>query len=424
VRACSGGFSDGTCSSYATVAFSVDLAAPAGAPAITAPVSGAELSASTVGFAWTAVAPAGGGLALYYELLVEDLEAGRTAVQIRVPDPTLTSIHSLESSGHYRARVRACHVACGPYSDPVDFAIDLPAVPGGAPAITSAVVTGGNLLAVEWTAVAGADMYQVQVVQPAPAGPGGGALTVAARQVSDTAASFSIPAGVAYIFVQACNGDGCGPFAPIQGIDAAGPSPAAATLGTPMSQSTVDGPDVVFTWNRVAGDDGSNTSYRLYVQDLSRQSAALDLVTTQNYWSAKLRAEGAVYAALVVANPGPGEVAGPASTFAVRGVSAATPTMVEPTHQTGVAAGNVLFRWSPVAGASLYEYYVAECGVGSATARGVTPGLFVQVPLGATPPSTTYCSITRACPQGAACAFGSDAGWGAWNDALVTTVAP
>ena len=424
VRACAGGFSDAACSPYATVSFAVELAAPSGAPSITAPASGAELGVSTVAFAWTAVAPAGGGLPLYYELLVEDVSAGLAAVQIRVPDPTLTSIHSLRSSGHYRARARACHGACGPFSDPVDFAIDLPPVPTGVPAITSAVVSGGNQLAVAWSAVAGADMYQVQVVQPAPAGPGGGALTVAARQVSETSVSFPVPAGVAYIFVQACNGDGCGPFAPIQGINAAGPSPTAATLGTPMSQSTIDGPDVVFTWNRVAGDNGTNTSYRLYVQDLSRQSAALDLVTTQNYWSAKLRAEGAVYAALVVANPGSSQVVGPASTFAVRGVSAATPIMVEPTHQTQVGAGNILFRWSPVEGASLYEYYVAVCGVGSATARGVTPGLFVQVPLAATPPSTTYCSITRACPAGASCAFGSDSGWGPWNDALVTIVSP
>ncbi len=424
VRACSGGFSDATCSLFRSVAFSVNLIAPTGAPAILAPATGAELTASTIAFSWTAVAKADASLPLYYELLVDNVAAGTTAVQIRVPDPTLSSIHSLQSSAHYRARVRACHGGCGPYSEPADFAITLGPVPSTAPSITSAVVSGGNQLTVNWTAVPGADIYQIQVVQPSPAGPGGGALTVAARQVSETTATFSVPAGPATIFLQACNGDGCGPFAPTQDINAAGPNPSVASLGTPMAQSTVAGPEVIFTWNRVAGDNGSNTFYRLYVQDLSRQSAALDLVTTQNYWATNLRAEGAVYDALVVANPGPSQVVGPPSTFAVRGVSAATPTMVEPTHQTQVSAGNILFRWSPVEGANLYEYYVAVCGVGSATARGVTPGLFVQVPLSATPPFTTYCSIARACPAGATCTFGSDSGWGPWNDALVTNVAP
>ncbi len=424
VRACTGGTADTQCGAFASVAFTVDLIQPTAAPVLTAPADGAALTTSTVAFSWTSVAKADASLPLYYELLVENVAAGGTAVQIRVPDPTLGSIHSLQSSAHYRTRVRACHGGCGPFSEPVDFAITLGPVPTTAPSITSAIVSGGNQLTVDWTAVAGADIYQIQVVQPSPAGPGGGALTVAARQVSETTASFSVPAGLAYIFVRACNGDGCGPYASVQSIDAPGPSPSVATLGTPMAQSTVDGPVVVFTWNRVAGDDGSNTLYRLYVQDLSRQSAALDLVTTQNYWAANLRAEGAVYAALVVASPGPSQVVGPASTFAVRGSSAATPTMVEPTHQTQVSAGNVLFRWSPVEGASLYEYYVAVCGVGSATARGVTPGLFVNVPLTASGAPTTYCAVARACPAGASCAPGSDAGWGPWNDALTCTATP
>jgi hypothetical protein len=61
---------------------------------------------------------------------------------------------------------------------------------------------------------------------------------------------------------------------------------------------------VLFTWNPHPDDTGSNTTYRLYVQDLSRQSAALDVYTTQNFYAAYFKAEGARYDGLVIANPG------------------------------------------------------------------------------------------------------------------------
>jgi hypothetical protein len=46
----------------------------------------------------------------------------------------------------------------------------------------------------------------------------------------------------------------------------------------------------------------------------------------------------------------------------------------------------------------------------------------VPLTTGTTP--TTYCAIVRACPQGAVCVAGSDAGWGSWSNALTCTAAP
>ena len=121
----------------------------------------------------------------------------------------------------------------------------------------------------------------------------------------------------------------------------------------------VDGPGVFFSWSRVPGDNGSNTTYRLYVQDLSRATAALDVLTTNNFYGAYFSAEGARYDALVIANPGPNQVVGPAVGFNVRGESATAPTMTQPTHNSTVTAGNIQIGWSPVPGATLYEYFVA-----------------------------------------------------------------
>jgi hypothetical protein len=124
-----------------------------------------------------------------------------------------------------------------------------------------------------------------------------------------------VPSGAASVIVAACTGNGCGPFSAARSISPTGPSPSAPQLGQPLGGSVVSGPTVMFTWNRVPGDNGSNTVYRLYVQDLSRATAALDVLTTQNVYSAYFRAEGARYDALVVANPGPSQVVGPAVGF-------------------------------------------------------------------------------------------------------------
>jgi hypothetical protein len=285
--------------------------------------------------------------------------------------------------------------------------------------MSGCTVTGGSSLTCTWSAVAGADLYQLQVVQPPPAGPGGGAVTVAARQVSEPSATLDVPAGPARVLVAACNGVGCGPFSAPTAINPAGPNPQAAGVATPIAGTVVAGPTTLFTWNRVAGDTGSNTTYRLFIQDLSRQSAALDVFTTNNFHAAFLKAEGASYAAQVIANPGlSSEAVGPASWFGVRGASASAPTIVFPANGSRIAQGSIQVGWSPVPGATLYECFVAVTGVSNATARAMTPGLVVQVPLRASGASSVgYSAIARACPAGSTCVAGSDTGWGPWSNA-------
>ena len=73
-----------------------------------------------------------------------------------------------------------------------------------------------------------------------------------------------------------------------------------------------------------------------------------------------------------------------------------------------------MLGWSPVPGATLYQYYVAS---GVSAVPGVTPGLFVQVPLTGTGGGTPYNGIVRACPAGATCVAGAETGWGPWSNA-------
>jgi glucose/arabinose dehydrogenase len=414
VRACLGGFSDAQCGTFASRAFSMSATAPSNAPTVTAPSAGAVLTVSNVTLSWTAVS-GNGALPVFYEVELTNQPSGVPELQILLADPTLSTVGRLHT-GNFALRVRACQIGCSPWSPTVAFSANISPAPGSAPVVNTAVVNGGNSLNATWTAVSGAEWYQLFVIQPPPAGPGGGALTVAARQVVGTSISgLPVPTGGASVIVAACNGNGCGPFSGSKSITAAGPNPSAPQIGQPLGGSVVDGPSVFFSWSRVPGDNGSNTTYRLYVQDLSRATAALDVLTTNNFYGAYFRAEGARYDALVVANPGPNQVVGPAVGFNVRGQSATAPTMTQPTHNSTVTAGNIPIGWSPVPGATLYEYFVANAG--APPTRGVTPGLMVQVPLAALNGNpTVYNGIVRACPAGNTCAPGNDAGWGPWSD--------
>ena len=150
--------------------------------------------------------------------------------------------------------------------------------------------------------------------------------------------------------------------------------------------------------------------------------AAFDVFTTLNFYAGQLKAEGGKYAAVAIANPGlPNQASGPPVTFTVRGASAVAPTLMAPTHASVLPAGNVLLGWTPVPGASLYEYLVSVQGAGLASGRGVTPGTFVQVPLPAVNGQpTVYSGIARSCTPGQTCASGSEIGWGPWSSAAGT----
>ena len=415
VRACiGGGFSDAQCGLFASRAFSVSIGAPSAAPTVTAPSEGATVTQSNLLLQWTSVSGSG-PLPLFYEVDLSETGSGEHALQILLPDTELSTVARLHS-GSYALRVRACQGGCGPWSATRSFAATIAPAPSGAPTITNAMVSGNSLNAA-WTAIGGAEWYQLYVVQPS-GGPGGGALTVAARQVVGTSiAGVPIPTGAASVLVAACNGNGCGPFSSPASIAGASMNPSAPQIGQPLGGSVVSGPGVLFTWSRIPGDNGSNTVYRLYVQDLSRATAALDVQTSDNFYAAYFKAEGARYDALVVANPGPNQVMGPAVGFVVSGDSAAAPTLSQPTHNSSLTAGNVQLGWSPVPGATLYEYFVAAVGANTPPTRGVTPGLVVQVPLAAlNGQPTLYSGIVRACPAGATCAPGDDAGWGPWSN--------
>lgn len=420
VRACtSNAFT--TCGYFAQRTFEIQVAAPSGTPVLNNPTAGANITASTINFTWTSVAGAND-----YELTIFNTPSNTIELKIRVTG--LNTIYTMKS-GTYRAEIRACSGICGNTGagGVVNFTVTLLAPPTVAPTGLGCSVTNVssvNQLTCNWNAVAGADLYVIQAVQP-NSGPGGGALTVASRQVSATSATFLVPNGAATVVVQGCTGDGCGPFSAGFGINPNFGNPTQPILGTPVGGRTIDtgtnAVNVIFSWNRVAGDTGSNFIYRLFVQDFSRQQAALDVLSTNNFYAASFNTASR-YDALVQAIPvgGGNAITGPPQGFSTRGRNPNSPTPTAPQHNsTDTQAGNVLLQWTPLPDAQgslagrLYQYYVARAGQLFPAATGLTSANFVQVPLTG---GSNYTAIMRVCNTGTSCTTSSNAGWGPWSD--------
>lgn len=382
---------------YSFRRFRVRQSAPSGVPSIVFPAGVPVLETSTHALRWTPVAATGS-----YEVQVINLTLNVTELQIRVQAPDVSTIYSFRGAD-YQMRVRACAAGCGAWSEPVIFTVDLPPVSTAAPTISTASASG-NQVTLAWNAVPGADLYLVQLVQPS-GGPGGGPLTVASTRVSTASVNLTAPAGPLFAFVAGCNGDGCKANSAPAAVTVPGPNSAAPVVGTPASGDAINGPVVLISWNRVAGDDGNNTTYRLYVQDMGRQSAALDVLTKANFYGAYF-SPGTRYDIVVIANPGPSQVQGPASGFSVRGTAPRHATLVNPTHTSTQKAGSVTLGWTPLLDTNIYQFFIGGFS-------GVTSGTRVDLQL--TP--GTYIGAVRACAPNAVCDPSSDTGWLPWSNA-------
>jgi hypothetical protein len=414
VRACGATFTDAACGPYSRVNLTVSLLASTQGPVVLTPARDQTVTGSTFQFTWEPVPGA-----IFYEVGLYDVVRDRQ--EMTIATPFTNTIHTMPSSQAYVVLVKACQVACFPnpqYSVAgTSFRTQLPSIPASPPTGIAVNVTGGNVANISWNAVAGAHLYRVQVIQP-NTGPGGGALTVAAQQLSATSIAIPVPSGPASVIVAACNGDGCSPYSGGVPINPAGPNPSAPIIGSPMAGIKVDGPAVTFAWTRIPGDNGSNTQYRLYVGDLSTGDPVLDVLTNNNFYGANLRAEARRYDALVIAKQGGVTTQGPTQGFLVGGASATAPTVSSPTHGSTVSAGITTLKWSPVPNSARYQFAVVRQGVGTAltVASGMTPGLFIDVALGV----GVHTALVRACPTANAnanqCQVDSDAGWGPWSN--------
>ena len=392
-------------------------------PTIVTPANGATLTSSAVEFSWT---PAPGSDKFYDFRLINTL-TGLLELRLGFIGSTTSQVYTVRS-GQYRVEMRTCNATgCGSAATST-FTQQLGAIPGSPPSNLSCAIvnaSGQNQLNCGWNALAGAHFYFVHVVQPT-SGPGGGALTVAGTQIGANAVTLLIPNGASSVLVRGCTGDGCGPLSSPFSLNPNLGSPNVPIISEPFSGFVVDtgtsAPGVIFTWNRVAGDNGSNFKYRLYVQDFSRNAPAADVITANNFHGVYLN-PATRYDVLIqtVPNSGP-RVNGPANGFVARGKIPNAPSFVEPPIFSTSAPGLIRLGWTPIpdssgnTGGRAYQYYLS----GPTIRTGVVNDIFVNLTL----PAGTYNGVVRACTTGTNCTASSEAGWGPFTGSATAEGGP
>ncbi|MFN7926153.1 MAG: hypothetical protein U0Q16_39005 [Bryobacteraceae bacterium] len=397
------------------------------------PVNNSTITNSLVVFQWSP-APATGE---FYQFRITNSVTSVPELIFQATQGT-NAVYTMRS-GPYRLELRKCSPTCSTVSTTLFTVANRPA-PGVAPTSASCQVlneNSQNRVNCSWAAVSQGDFYLAHVVQP-NTGPGGGALTVAAQQAGPNSTSFLVPNGRALVVIQSCTGDGCGPVSTAFEINPAFGNPVVPILSAPISGTTIDSgaaaPGVFFAWNRVAGDPGDGSyRYHLYVLDFSRNGAALDVFTSNNFYAAYLNPMTR-YDAIVAAIGPQSAVLGPAIPFLVRGRPPNAPSIV---YSDVIAGGpDRSLMWTPVPDANgetanqVYQWRVTRAQTGGLVRLGLSaPGVtgaildgrqtipdtaFCQA--GRRPPTTeSYFAAVRVCMNGSSCSPQLNDGWGPWS---------
>jgi len=287
-----------------------------------------------------------------------------------------------------------------------------------------------GVLYVAWEEVPEATHYTVAVLVPAPAGPGGGALSVVSRTVLRSPAIVPVGNGECRVLISSCNLAGCGPPAisgPILVSDVRRPQPI---FGHPEDGTTISSRRTLLSWLPVEsgveiGGPGQRSSYLVEVVDAVTGSPVATSFTQKIHLPVQLPPEGEWLARVAV------QELEPSLDFheiRFRTGAATTPTMVAPIAGMNVPEGSVGLGWTAVPGATAYEFFVTAPGRRTPAARGTTPGVSSTVTLAAENGAPTLLhAIARACYAKDGCRSGI--GWGLWSSAggippLAFTVIP
>jgi hypothetical protein len=277
----------------------------------------------------------------------------------------------------------------------------------------SSAPESGQLAVVEWLPIPQVDSYLVEAVQPPPAGPGGGALTVARRSAAGSSAELPVPSGPLHILVSAQNGVGRAPAVSSGPHLVEGPDPRIPRFGVPEPDEILREPRVLLSWLPVRPQGSDAVIYNLEVEEAGSAAPIAELDTSKTYHALSLASDGSWIARLSAGSPS-GSSARTEVVFHTEGVAA--PTLLAPASGEAVAAGEVALEWSRVPEAGRYEYFVAVQGEPEATVRGITEDSSVRIVLeGRAGSSTVYSAIVRACLSGDDCRAGSELGWGPWS---------
>jgi hypothetical protein len=311
----------------------------------------------------------------------------------------------------YRARLTELGIPHVEVQDP-RFSLGVPLGYLTPPGIAYRLVPrleGGLAARLSWARIPVANHYRIEVVEPPPRGPGGGALTVVEREVQGTILEIPLPIGTVHLLMTTCNELGCGPPDLVATIDVPPPAPPEPVFGSPAPRSQADSSTVLFTWIPPEPGDGG-PQYRLRVRPVESGDDVLDITTDDHFWAAELP-PGQELEATVTAYRDGAEIGDDLLRF--RTGTPLSPRPLAPIMDSTLPEGRVVIAWSTVPGANRYDYYVAVLGEPEARLRGETAETSVAAVLPALDDrATTYSVTVRACRRVRCTA---EEHWGPWS---------
>ncbi|MBM3735887.1 MAG: hypothetical protein FJW39_08895 [Acidobacteria bacterium] len=351
----------------------------------------------------------------FYDFRLFDRVTGELELKLRLIGNITDTVYMIRS-GSFRWELRACNPTCGQPAIS-NFTVALPSLAGFVPDATCFLLPVNGEHNVDCSAGSfplAADVLAIHAVQPA-VGPSGGPLTVAGDMDGILPLRTPVPNLTFDLLQRFCNGDGCGPFAPPVRFTPTLPL-TRPIMAEPFSGSTVVGglnaPVAIASWNRMPDDIGSNYRYRLFIGDFSRNAAAVDILTRNNFHAAYVNPFTRYDALVIAIRDSDGVMTqSPPHPFRATGKVPNTPTMAEPTVNASLPVGTHRVAWTPLPGANgddiarVYEYTVT----GPENFTGVTQANGVGINF--TRPGA-YTVTVRACLTGTNCVATSDTGWG------------
>ena len=274
-----------------------------------------------------------------------------------------------------------------------------------------------GILHLRWTEVPQATHYQVAILLPPPAGPGGGSLSVVRRSSTGPSASVPVANGEFRVLLSPCNTVACGPPYVSDPMAISGVRRSLPLIGSPEDGSTVAGPRVLLSWLPAEGGPmadrarATTITYRVTVEHARTGELVVDESTEGLSLPVLLTPNGDWIARIDVVGAEPPRRASPVLFHTPEPIG---PEITQPATRSTVREGAIELRWSGVAGACGYDYFVAVPGRRRPTASGTTTSTSQRILVTSrTTGPTVHHAIVRArfCDEGSH----SMDFWGPWS---------
>lgn len=369
-------------------------------PALIAPIDSAVFEGSFISFQWGAVSGA-----TRYQMEITRAVDGSVFRTIDLGNFNYTTQYGFADDGaQYRWRVRAGNSRqWGNWSGYRNFTNGTTALPAptlGAPADNASL--DGSSVSFQWSTVAGATRYQLEVVRVSD-----GFVfknVELGNVVSNTQTGFPND-GTQYRWrVRAGSVTGWGAWS-LHRHFTSGALLAAPTLTAPTHNSNITGSSVIFSWNPVSGANKYQLEVYRGTEFTPFKEATLGSVTSTEQFG--FLSDGSHYRWRVRAGNNTGWGAWSTFSHFNSGGLPVAPILSSPAASANVPGKQIAFQWNAVSGATMYEIEIFNESSGAMFSRTLVTEATTSLQRGFPDDSSSFKWRVKSAGK---------EGWGPWSD--------